>query len=84
MISPVPAIDCFCIFVKLEATFERPAADSSWPSISQNMLEGEQTAVIPEPFFVHFSVPRLESIDFSHDGSFSTTHRGILFMSCMC
>ena len=34
------------------------------------------------PFFVHRKVPRSESIDFSHEGSFSTIHLGILLSLC--
>jgi hypothetical protein len=29
-------------------------------------------------------MPRLGSIDFSHEGSLSTSQRGILFLSCTC
>ena len=82
--SPVPDIDCFCIFVKFEAMSDNPAGESPWPSISQNMSVGLETAVMPVPFFVHFNMPRLESIDFSHEGSLSTSQRGILFLSCTC
>jgi hypothetical protein len=63
---------------------DSPAEESSWPKISQNMSVGRDIAVIPVPFFVHFNKPRLESIDFSHEGSLSTSHRGILFLSCTC
>ncbi len=53
-----------------------------WPTISQKMLVGWHTACIWAPFFVHRKVPRSESIDFSHDGSFSTSHLGILLSLC--
>ena len=41
-------------------------------------------ACMPVPFFVHLIIPRSESMDFSHDGSLSTNHLGILAsLSCI-
>jgi hypothetical protein len=84
MSSAPPAEDEVCIlFATRDAASERPTdVCSSAPIKSQSMLVGEHTAVTPVPFFVHFSIPTLESIDFSQDGSFSTTHLGILLFPC--
>ncbi len=81
--SSAPDRDRPCIFETDAARSERPADDCSRPRISQYMLVGAQTAVIRVPFFVHFIIPISESIDFSHEGSFSTTHLGILAESCI-
>src|SRR5688572_19400645 len=81
--SLAPAVDSFCIFAKPDAMSVRPADVSSCPRISQNMLLAVPTAVIPDPFFVQRCTPRFESIDFSHDGSFSTIQRGILLLPCI-
>jgi hypothetical protein len=58
------------------------ASLSVCPTISQKMLAGWHIACIWVPFFVHRKVPRSESIDFSHEGSFSTIHLDILLSLC--
>jgi hypothetical protein len=63
----------------LDEGLAMPCGASSPPKISQNIPVGEHTARTPVPFLVHLSMPISVSIDFSHEGSLSTSHLGILF-----
>src|SRR5687767_10244496 len=81
--SPAPAASAACLSVRMLAAMSERPAWSVWPVMSQNMLAGWHVACMPVPFFVHFNIPRSESIDFSHDGSLSTSHLGILLLSCI-
>ena len=84
VMSPMPDTCVACLSMRvLPARSEiLLPAWSVWPIISQKMLVGLHTACIWLPFFVHRKLPRSESIDFSHEGSFSTSHLGILLSLC--
>src|SRR5581483_1617872 len=84
VMSPVPDERAAALSIlMLAAMSDRPAWLSLCPKISQNMPVGWHTAWMLVPFFVHLSIPRSESIDFSHDGSLSTSHLGIRLLSCI-
>ena len=83
VMSSMPDTNVACLPIRaLPMISEMLPTWSVCPTISQNMLVGWHTASIWVPFLVHRSVPRSESIDFSHEGSFSTSHLGILLSLC--
>ena len=83
VMSPMPDTTVACLSMRdLPIISEILPPWSAWPTISQKMLVGWHIACIPVPFLVHRNVLRSESIDLSHDGSFSTSHLGILLSLC--
>ena len=86
VMSPMPDASVACLSMRVlpirSEISEILPLWSTWPTISQKMLVGWHIACISVPFLVHRNIPRSESIDLSHDGSFSTSHLGILLSLC--
>jgi hypothetical protein len=86
VMSSIPDTSVACLSMRVLLVLARSkilaASLSVCPTISQKMLAGWDMACIWVPFFVHRKVPKSESIDFSHEGSFSTIHLGILLSLC--